>query len=138
MIKHELQVGHRQLREELADLLRQVGETGGPTAVTNRNRVEAVLLSATRFEELQRKELDLDQLRDVVPLLLAAAAAGAAIPSEALDRFGLKANFDWRLLNAFQSAFPIHITHDETGRRLPSLPRAIPMTVLESDDELAM
>jgi PHD/YefM family antitoxin component YafN of YafNO toxin-antitoxin module len=139
MLKHELEeVGHRQLREQLAPLLRQLGETGRPTAVTNRNKVEAILVPAPMFEDLERARIDLDQLRNVVPLLLAAATAGAAIPSETLDQLGLTEKFDWRLLNAFQSAFPVRITHDDMGRPIPRLPRGRPVPVSESEDDLAM
>lgn len=132
------EIGHRQLREELAPLLRRLGETGRPTAVTNRNKVEAVIVPARVFDEMAQAQADLGQLRDVLPLLLAAAAAGAAIPSQTLDHFGLTGAFDWRAINAFQAAFPVRITHDEMGVPLAKLPAARPTAPDESEDELAL
>lgn len=132
------EVGHRQLREELAPLLRRLAQTGRPTAVTNRNRVEAVLVPAAAYKELERARNDLAELRDVLPLLVAAAAAGASIPSSTMARLGLKGDFDWRRVNAFQAAFPIRITQGEGGDRLPQLRRAAHIPVDESVEELEL
>jgi prevent-host-death family protein len=132
------EIGHRQLREELAPLLRKLGETGRPAAVTNRNKIEAVIVPARTFDEMAQAQADLGQLRNVLPLLLAAAAAGTAIPSETLDHFGLTGAFDWRSINAFQAAFPVRITHDESGAPLPTLRSARPAIAVELEDELTL
>ena len=71
-----------------------------------------------------------------MPLLIAAVSAGAAIPSETLDSLGIKFDFDWRRLNAFQAAFPTRITHGEGGEPLPKMPAIRHIPVLEADDEL--
>jgi PHD/YefM family antitoxin component YafN of YafNO toxin-antitoxin module len=130
------EVGHRQLREELAPLLRRLAQTGRATAVTNRNRVEAILVPAAAYNDLERARNDLAELRDGLPLLLAAAAAGASIPSTTLERLGLGGTFDWRRVNAFQAAFPIRISQDEEGGPLPRLRPATIMPVEESPEEL--
>lgn len=131
------EIGHRQLREELAPLLRRLAQSGGPAAVTNRNRVEAFLVPAATFEELERARDSLAELRDVLPLLLAAAAAGAGIPSSTLERLGIEVDLDWRRINAFQAAFPIRITQDEEGRRLTKLPIAMHRPIEETEEDLA-
>ena len=135
--QHRLQeVGHRQLREELAPLLRRLSETGQPTAVTNRNRVEAVLIPPAEYDELAQARSDLAELRDVLPLLLAGAAAGARIPSTTLERLGIVSDFDWKRVNAFQAAFPIRISQDEEGHILPRLRTAPLLSVEESAEDL--
>jgi antitoxin (DNA-binding transcriptional repressor) of toxin-antitoxin stability system len=132
------EVGHRQLREELAPLLRRLAKTGRPTAVTNRNRVEAFIVPAAAYGELERARDNLAELRDVLPLLLAGAAAGARIPSETLERLGIAPAFDWKRLNAFQAAFPVRITEDEEGGRLPKLRRPMILPLQESSEDILL
>ncbi len=129
-------IGHRQLREELAPLLRELTEARAAAAVTNRNKVEAFLVPAPLYQELAQARDDLDQLRGLVPLLMAAVSAGAAIPSDALKRSGIHIEFDWKRVNLFQAAYPVHITHDEEGRNLPTTPPIMHHAIGESDEEL--
>jgi prevent-host-death family protein len=132
------EIGHRELRESLAPLLRRMAETGRPAAVTNRNRLEAVLVPAPTFQELQQAQMDLAELRDVLPLLLAAAAAGASIPSTTLERLGVAPDFDWRRLNAFQAAFPIRLSQTEDGHELVRSRGASILAAEETTDELEL
>jgi hypothetical protein len=53
-------------------------------------------------------------------LLVAAARAGLALPSETLEALGLELPFDWRAVNEFQARFPVALTHDEQGAPLPA------------------
>ena len=46
-------------------------------------------------------------------LLIAAVLAGAAIPSQTLERLGISIPFDWRALNRFQAAYPVSISQVE-------------------------
>jgi len=127
------QVGHRKLRENLSPLLRRLTKSGRMAAVTNRNKVEAVLVPARAFEEWAHAKADLGRLRQVMPLLMAAVSAGVAIPSETIQALGIQFEFDWKRLNAFQAAFPIRISHGEEGHPLASMPspRFVPMAEAE-------
>lgn len=47
------------------------------------------------------------ELRDTLPLVLAAATAGVAIPSEALERLVPGLDRSWQAVAEFASAFPV-------------------------------
>jgi hypothetical protein len=51
-------------------------------------------------------------------LLVAAAGAGVALPSETRETLGVEMPFDWRAVNEFQARFPVALTHDEQGAPL--------------------
>jgi type II restriction/modification system DNA methylase subunit YeeA len=48
-------------------------------------------------------------------MLMAATLAGAAVPSQTLERLGITIPFDWRTLNRFSAAYPIAIASLEAG-----------------------
>lgn len=133
-----IEVGHRELRENLRGVLDRLTATGKPSVVTNRRQVEAVMVTAETFDALEKDRAALAELRGLVPMLVAAVAAGAAIPSETLSRLGVSIPFDWRALNRFQAAYPIRITQDEEGHPIDSV-QASDIRVEhfeEADDEL--
>ena len=128
-------VGHVELREHLREILGRLGDDR-PVSVTNRNRVEAYLVSPSEFERLARADEQLDRLRATLPMLVAALQAQVAYPAEALrSLIGSDLSIDWRLMNAFQASLPTEPTHDEDGRPLTSPPRAPRHQPLEESDE---
>ncbi len=131
-------VGRRELKHELGRVLARTVARGRPAAVTNRGAVEAFLVPPPVYEELRDSAAEAARLRAAMPLLVAAARAGVAIPSESLERLGIELDFDWRALNAFQARFGAPLTHDEEGAPLPPMPAAEPLHVEESDQELVL
>jgi PHD/YefM family antitoxin component YafN of YafNO toxin-antitoxin module len=112
-------VGHAELRSNLRKVVGKLHQDR-PVAVTNRNRVEAYLVSPTEFGRLADAEEQLDRLRSTLPILVAAVRSHAAYPAEALRALiGSDLSIDWRVMNAFQASMPTETTHDEDGRLLP-------------------
>ena len=132
------EIGHRELRERLGPVLKRISKSGRMAAVTNRNRIEAVLVPASMFDQWAKAKADLERLKGVMPLLMAAVSAGATIPSETLENLELELPFDWRRLNALQAAFPITISQDEQGQPLPTMPSIHHNPMAESDEELIL
>jgi PHD/YefM family antitoxin component YafN of YafNO toxin-antitoxin module len=139
------EIGRRQLRERLAPLLNDLEKGRTLAAVTNRNKVEAFLVPVPLFEEYEQAFDERDQaqgelreLRDLVPLLIAALSSGAAIPSELLSRAGIRLDYDWKKINALQAAYPLRITHDEEGRPLATMPPISHHPIAESDEEFEL
>ena len=105
---------HMKTRDTLARL-REVHAM----AVTRYNSVDAYLLSPERMRELLRAEAVESQreceLAETIPLLLAAARTGVAIPSETLDRIAPGLDHSWQAVAAFAAAFPVRIQAGEDG-----------------------
>lgn len=131
-------VGHAELRIKLREVVGRLHEDR-PVAVTNRNRVEAYLVSPTEFSRLAVAEEQLDRLRSSLPILVAALRSQVAYPAEALrSLIGSDLSIDWRQMNTFQAAMPTETTHDEDGRRLPSgMHNLHHEPIAELDEELA-
>lgn len=131
-------IGRRELKHELGRVLARTVARGHPAALTNHGAVEAFLVPPRAYEELRDAEGEVARLRAALPLLVAAASAGVAIPSESLERLGIDLDFDWRALNAFQARFGVPITHGDDGAPLPPMPSTAPLSVEESDEELVL
>lgn len=115
-------VGHRELRDKLGPMLAEISASHGAVEVVNRGRSEAVVVAHDVYITLLASRRELDDVRDSVALLLAAVAAGAAVPSETLDRLGITIPVDLDALQAFQATYPVRITHGEDGQRLGRAP----------------
>jgi antitoxin (DNA-binding transcriptional repressor) of toxin-antitoxin stability system len=131
-------VGRRELKHELPKVVKRTVHRGRSAALTYQGKVEAMLVPPEVFDELRAAQGEAERLRSAIPLLVAAARAGVAIPSASLDRLGIGLDFDWRALNAFQARLGIEITHDEEGHPLPPMPAAEPAATEESDEELIL
>jgi prevent-host-death family protein len=125
-------VGHRRVKNELPAVLRETVERGLVVPITNRGEVDAYLVPPEAREELERAE----RLRAAIPLLMAAAAAGAAVPSQTLRELGIEIPFDWRALNRFTARASVTFTEGEDGEPWVVAPAALPEPVLEDDTEL--
>jgi|BarGraNGADG00212_1021973.scaffolds.fasta_scaffold13159_3 PHD/YefM family antitoxin component YafN of YafNO toxin-antitoxin module len=115
-------VGHRELRDKLGPMLEKISASHSAVEVVNRGRSEAVVVSHDMYTVLLASQRELDDVRDSVALLLAAVAAGAAVPSDTLDRLGIIIPVDLDALQAFQATYPVRITHGEDGQRLGRTP----------------
>lgn len=132
-------LGHRQLRGRLGPILGEIHEARGAVEIVNDGRREVVVVDHDVFAELVASHQDASALRDSIPLLLAAVAAGVNLPSETMRRLGLDLPVDPEALKRFRSGYPIRLTHDEDGARLA------PMTVVATcaaettdEDELVL
>lgn len=114
-------VGHTELRARLRDVLGRLREADRPVAVTNHNRVEAILVAPADFGRMSHAEEELERLRSTMPILIAALKTGVAYPADSLrGLLGTELSLDWRRMNAFQAAFPAQIAGDEDGTALPA------------------
>jgi hypothetical protein len=133
----QAEITHRTLKNEQGRVFREIDDKG-VVAVRNRDRVDGILMSPTKFAELRARADDLDRLRAALPLLLAAARTGVAIPSETFETLGIPGRGDWQALSERLADVPITITHGEDGEPLPDLSGVDLSTeaVGELDDEL--
>lgn len=115
-------VGHRQLRDQLGPVLEKVCAAHGAVEVVNRGRPEAVVMAHDVFTDLVASRRELDEVRGSVALLLAAVSAGAAVPSETLDRLGITIPWGLDALQSFQASYPAQVTQDERGQPLGRVP----------------
>jgi hypothetical protein len=127
-------VGHRRVKNELPAVIRDTVGRGLIAPITNRGEVDAYLVPPEAREELERAE----RLREAIPLLMAAAAAGAAIPSQTLRELGIEIPFEWRALNRFTARTAVAFTEGEDGEPWVAAPEAVPETVLEDETELSV
>lgn len=131
-------VGHVELRSHLPEVIGRLTATDPAVAVTNRNRVEAILVDPAGYEELTEAGEELARVRATLPILVAAMTSGTAFPSESLRSLvGTDLAIDWRRMNAFQASFPVDTTHGEDGHPLPAPPKDLRHEPIdELDDEL--
>ena len=111
-----------------ADFRREVSDKKLRRLVSEREVVEvgryaqeaaAVVVAPALFARLSRSEECLEAMKSTLPLLLAAARSGVAIPSETLAQLGIQPEDDsWQALNAFQASYPVRLTSGEDGSRL--------------------
>jgi prevent-host-death family protein len=136
MAMEQRSIGHAQLRNNLREVLDQVAGAQ-PVAVTNRNRIEAYLMSSTDFARLHESQEQLERLLAALPIIVAAVRSGVAYPAEALrPLIGTELSVDWRRMNEFQAMFPVEMTHDEFGPVAPSPGMLSHEPFEELDDEL--
>ena len=76
----------------------------------------------------------LDEMSRTMPILLAAAQAGVAFPSERLVALGYRPEFDANKLADFVTQFAGGPTRDEEGRSLPESRIALAHGPVEEDD----
>lgn len=131
-------LGHRQLRGQLGPILSQIRQVHGAVEVVNDGEREVVVLDHDVFDDLVFSKRDATALRDSLPLMLAAAAAGVAIPSTTLDQLGLKLPVDAEALKRFRSGYPVRHTHDEDGTALTLVDAVGVDSVIEATDEDAI
>jgi hypothetical protein len=128
-------LGHRQLRGELGPILGQIHRVRGAVEVVNDGQREAVIVDHDLFAQLVDSYQDAAALRASLPLLVAAAAAGVAIPSQTLSRLGIELPADPEALKRFRSGYPVRFTHDEDGMRLTPVTSVETAAVTEAADE---
>lgn len=133
-IRFSAPVGHRRVKNELPAVLRETVERGLAAPITNRGEVDAYLVPPEAREQLERAE----RLREAIPLLMAAAAAGAALPSQTLRELGIEIPFDWRELNRFTARASVSFSAGEDGEPWLVAPAALPEPVLEDETELGL
>ena len=131
-------VGHVELRSHLPEVIGRLTTANPAVAVTNRNRVEAILVDPVGYEELTEAGEELARVRATLPILVAAMTSGTAFPSESLRSLvGTDLAIDWRRMNAFQASFPVDTTHGEDGQPLSAPPKDLRHEPIdELDDEL--
>jgi hypothetical protein len=125
-------VGHRKVKNELPAVLRETVHRGLAAPITNRGEVDAYLVPPEARAELERAE----RLREAIPLLMAATAAGAALPSRTLRDLGIEVPLDWRALNRFTARAEVTLTQGEDGEPWVVAPGAEPQVVSEDETEL--
>jgi prevent-host-death family protein len=126
-------VGHRKLKNHLSEVLRETVQRGEAVPISNRGRVDGYLMPPGVIEELDHAE----KLRETLPLLMAAAASGAAIPSQTLRDLGIEVPFDWKSLNRFTARTPVTFTQGENGEPWVAL-AGEPEAVLEDDADFEL
>lgn len=133
------EITHRALKNEQGRVFREIDERG-VVAVRNRDRIDGILMSPSIFADLRSRADEAQRLRAVLPLLLAAARTGVAIPSETFETLGIPGRYDWEALDDLLAALPVTITHGEEGEPLPDTSR-IKLRhepIEEFDDELVV
>ncbi len=122
-------VGRRRLQNELPRVIEEEIEEGIAVAITRHGDLDAYLVPPG-FKDLIEEA---DHLRSSLPILLAAAQAGVALPSETLAQYGITAEFDWQRLIDFVNAAPIELEFGEDGERLA--PRTSPLAHHHMDED---
>ena len=122
-------VGHRRLKNHLSEVLRETVHQGVGVPISNHGQVDGYLMPPEALEQLEHAE----RLREALPLLMAASAAGAAVPSQTLRDLGIEIPFDWRALNRFTSRAPVTFTQGADGEPWIALPDAEPGSAIEDE-----
>ena len=102
------------------------------------NVPDGYLVSPERYAQMREAEANAQRLHDTVPLLLAAAGAGAAIPSTTLSSLGIELPYDWRMINELQARVPVTIATDEEGASITRGRADSVSAPPEFDDELVL
>ncbi|SRR6266545_4223835 len=76
----------------------------------------------------------LARVRPILPTLMKAIDADAALPSATLEEAGVQIPFDWRRLNAFQAANAFRIAADEDGTEI-GIADPVKGSVIEEDED---
>jgi hypothetical protein len=97
--------------------------TSEAVAVTHYNEVEGYLVAPDRYDGLvenaTRAAERENELRATLPMLLAAARTGVAIPSETLERvMPGHGSDDWRAIAEFAATFPVRLSAGEHGEHI--------------------
>jgi hypothetical protein len=130
-----VEINHRTLKNEQGRVFREIA-AGGVVAVRNRDRIDGILMAPAIFADLRGRADEGQRLRAALPLLLAAARTGVAIPSETFDTLGIPGRYDWEALDDLLTAHPVTVTHGEDGELLPELAGIeLRHEPVETDDE---
>jgi len=95
-------IGTAEFRQAVSDPRLRVLLAEHPVVEVGRYKDEAsaVVLTPARYAELQEASAQWAQVRELMPLLMAAVRAGAAIPSSTLEGLGFDPTDDsWQALN---------------------------------------
>lgn len=125
-------IGRRRVKNHLSEVFRETVEKGKAAPLSNNGTVDAYLVPVSTMDEIAKA----DRLREALPLLMAAAAAGAAIPSRTLMDLGIEIPFDWQKLNRFTAAAGVKFTAGEDGEPWVAISDFVPEAVKESEFEL--
>ena len=132
-------ISHRTLKNEQGRVFRELLADGEAVAISTRGRVDGVLITPAMLAEMRSHTGEAERLRAALPLLLAAARAGVAVPSVTFETLGLPVAEDWRALNALVAALPMRLTHDPEGQPLPAQPATLSLQhASEDEDELVL
>jgi hypothetical protein len=134
-----VEVTHRTLKNEQGRVFREI-DAAGVVAVRNRDQIDGILMAPSMFDALRSRAADAERLLAALPLLIAAARAEVAIPSETFQALGIGGRDDWRALNELLAGVPVTITHGEDGHPLPDTSKVVLQhnRVEEDDEELVV
>lgn len=109
-------VSSSELPIRTRDALAQV-KAGVAVRVTHYNEVVGYLLAPDAVQGIVDRAVEHrdSELRSTLPLLLAAATAGVAIPSETLSRLVPGLDNSWEAVAHFAASFPVELTRGEGG-----------------------
>lgn len=110
------------------------GHADEPFALGPHGRPEVVVVPSELYQHMADACRQLDEMSRTMPILLAAAQAGVAFPSESLAALGYRPEFDANKLADFVSHFAGGATHDEEGYPLPESRIALAHQPVEEDD----
>jgi len=110
------------------------GHAGEPFALGPYGRPEVVVIPAELFQQMADARRQLNEMSRTMPILLAAAQAGVAFPSESLAALGYRPEFDANKLADFVSHFAVADTHNEEGQPLSESRVSLAHEPVEEDD----
>jgi len=110
------------------------GHASQPFALGPHGRPEVVVVPSQLYQGMVDQCRRLEEMSRTIPILLTAAQAGVAFPSDSLAALGYRPQFDATRLANFVSHLALGATHDEEGQPLPE--SHIPLThePVEEDD----
>ncbi len=123
-------VGRRELQNALPRVIEDQIEEGISVPVTRHGVLDAFLIPPGVKGLIDEAE----HLRKSLPILLAAARAGVALPSDTLAEYGVESVFDWEKLIRFVNAAPIEMECGEDGESLIHHSRPLTHQHMDEDD----
>ncbi len=123
-------VGRRELQNDLPRVIEEQINEGMSVAITRHGDLDAYLIPPGVKDLLD----EADHLRTSLPVLLAAARAGVALPSDTLAEYGVETDFDWERLIRFINAAPIALERGEDGEHLTRLEQPLTHQHMNEDD----
>jgi hypothetical protein len=100
---------------------------------------DAIVIRPEMFESMKLASEQLGEMKNTLPLLLAAIERRVAIPSETLERLGfVEGDASWQMLNQFQASTPVHLTRSEDGASIAHAHFVPGPRIEEWDEELEL
>lgn len=132
------EVGTAEFRQSVSEpKLRRLLEEHQIVEVGRYREPVAIVVDPSLFTDLCADHDRLEQLRGLMPLLVAALSTGAALPSETLANLGVDlADDSWQTLNELQHRFPLRFARDGDGALLARGTLCAAGSIGELDDEL--